>query len=178
MGSKKSNTQLNDFFREEYNSLKGYVRSKIEHTSESDAEDIIQDVALRIFSRPIDALPIHNVGGFVYNAIKNRIIDVIRVKKERISNEKAIEDLWTEFTELFYGGISNEYSEQLKVNLKNAIQDLKPLYRDIILAVDFEGYSYKEISEETGISQGTLMSRRHRAMSILLKKLEIKNNKT
>jgi RNA polymerase sigma-70 factor (ECF subfamily) len=177
MGSKKSNNQLNDFFREEYNSLKRYVRSKIEHTSESDAEDIIQDVALRIFSRPIDALPIHNVGGFVYNAVKNKIIDVMRIRKERITDEKAIENLWTEFTELFYGDIANEYSEQLKVNLKTAIQDLKPLYRDIILAVDFEGYTYREISEETGISQGTLMSRRHRAMSILLKKLELKNNK-
>ncbi len=43
---------LSHFFKEEYQALKGYVRSKIEHTSESDAEDIIQDVALRIFSRP------------------------------------------------------------------------------------------------------------------------------
>lgn len=174
MVSEKNNNQLNDFFQEEYHSLKRYVRSKIKHTTESDAEDIIQEVALRIFSRPIDALPIHNVGGFVYHAIRNKIIDVMRVKKERIYDENALEQLWTEFAELFYEDSSHGYPEQLKDNLKRAVNELKPAYRDIILAVDFEGYTYREISEETGISQGTLMSRRHRAMSVLLKNLETK----
>lgn len=173
MAANKNNNQLNDFFAEEYQSLKGYVRSKIEHTTESDAEDIIQDVALRIFSRPLDALPINNIGGFVYNAIRNRIIDVMRVRKERIYDEKTVEMLWTEFTESFYGDSARAYPEKLKAKLKMAINELKTPYRDIILAVDFEGYSYKEISAETGIPQGTLMSRRHRAISILLKKLEV-----
>ncbi|MFS4455122.1 RNA polymerase sigma factor [Maribacter sp. 2304DJ31-5] len=172
VSEKQQNNNLNKFFREEYYSLKGYVRSKIEHTTESDAEDIIQEVALRIFSRPMDALPIQNIGGFVYNAIKNKIIDVMRTKKEKIYDEKVLEQLWTEFTALFYEGDAKEYPDQLKDNLKKAIMKLKPAYRDIIIAVDFEGYTYREISMETGIPSGTLMSRRHRAMSLLLKSLE------
>jgi RNA polymerase sigma-70 factor (ECF subfamily) len=60
----------------------------------------------------------------------------------------------------------------LKEKLKEAIAALKPVYSDIIVAVDFEGYTYKEISNQTGIATGTLMSRRHRALSILLKKLK------
>mgnify|MGYP000601474589 CR=1 FL=1 len=165
---------LNNFFKEEYGSLKNYVRSKIDHTTESDAEDIIQDVALKIFSRPTDALPINNIGGFVYGAIKNRIIDILRTKKQKINDEEKLESLWMEFTEMFYSNVHEEYSENLKDNLKKAVRHLKPLYRDIIIAVDFEGYSYREISEETGIPPGTLMSRRHRAISILLKNLENK----
>jgi len=172
VSEKEPNNNLNNFFKEEYQSLKGYVRSKIEYTSESDAEDIIQDVALKIFSRPIDALPINNIAGFVYGAIRNKIIDVMRVKKQRIYDEKAVEDLWTSFADLFYGATENSYPEHLKESLKDAVKNLKPVYRDIIMAVDFEGYTYKEISEETGISQGTLMSRRHRAMSLLLKRLK------
>ncbi|HET8736907.1 MAG TPA: sigma factor-like helix-turn-helix DNA-binding protein, partial [Pricia sp.] len=62
----------------------------------------------------------------------------------------------------------------LKNELKKALGNLKPHYRDIIVAVDFEGYGYKQIAMETGIPQGTLMSRRHRALSILLKDLETK----
>ncbi|MFD2587246.1 RNA polymerase sigma factor [Croceitalea marina] len=174
MVSRKENNNLNNFFKEEYNALKGYVRSKIEHTSESDADDIIQDVALRIFSRPKDALPITNIGGFVYSAIRNKIIDVMRVKKERIYDEKTLEQLWSDFAEVFYESMDQEYSENLKANLKKAILQLTPAYRDIIIAVDFEGYTYREISEETGIAQGTLMSRRHRALSILYKELELK----
>ncbi len=171
VSEKQPNNNLNTFFKEEYSSLKGYVRSKIAHTTESDAEDIIQDVALRILSRPTDALPIKNIGGFVYNAIKNRIIDLMRTKKERIYDEKTLEHLWTEFTQMFYDGTAEQYPDQLKNNLKTAIMELKPAYRYIILAVDFEGYTYREIADETGIPAGTLMSRRHRAMSILLKNL-------
>lgn len=177
VSDKKPNTILSNFFKEEYQSLKGYVHSKIEYTSESDAEDIIQDVALKLFSRPSDALPINNIGGFVYSAIRNKIIDVMRTKKERIYGEKAVEDLWVAFADLFYRSSENTYPEHVKDNLKSAVINLKPVYRDIVLAVDFEGYTYREISEETGISQGTLMSRRHRAMSLLLKHLETKYTK-
>lgn len=173
----KDNNTLNSFFEEEYGSLKRYIQSKIKQTSESDAEDIIQDVALRIFSRPIDALPINNIGGFVYSAIKNRITDLMRVKKKRIDNQDQLEQLWTDFTNNFYDGTSQEYPEQIREKLKIAIDDLKPFYKDIIIAIDFENYSYKEIAKETGIPQGTLMSRRHRALSILLKNIEIQHIK-
>ncbi|MBQ4913604.1 RNA polymerase sigma factor [Maribacter sp. MMG018] len=172
VSKKQQDNNLTDFFEEEYHSLKNFVRSRIDHTAESDAEDIIQDVALRLFSRPINALPIHNIGGFVYNAIKNRIIDVMRTKKERIHNDETVELLWTDFASKFYEDLSEEYPAQLIHKLKVAITELKPVYRDIIIAVDFENYTYKEISEQTGIPPGTLMSRRHRAMSILTKKLE------
>lgn len=173
---KQQNNNLTEFFEEEYSSLKGYVRSKIKHTAESDAEDIIQDVALRIFSRPLDALPIQNIGGFVYNAIRNRIIDIMRTKKERIDDEETLEALWTEFADRLQNEFQEEYPDQLKVKLKKAIATLKPDYRDIIVAVDFEGFTYKEISNQTGIPAGTLMSRRHRAMSLLLKKLKTEKN--
>ncbi|RRQ49833.1 RNA polymerase sigma factor [Maribacter algicola] len=172
VSKKQQNNNLTEFFEEEYSSLKGYVRSKIRHTAESDAEDIIQDVALRIFSRPLDALPIQNIGGFVYNAIRNRIIDIMRTKRERIDDEDTLEMLWTEFASLFQDDFQEPYPEELREKLKNAIAALKPVYRDIIIAVDFEGYTYKEIANRTGISPGTLMSRRHRALSILLKKLK------
>lgn len=175
---KQQQNNLTEFFEEEYSSLKGYVRSKIRHTAESDAEDIIQDVALRIFSRPLDALPIQNIGGFVYNAIRNRIIDIMRMKKERVDDEETLEILWTEFANLFQDDFQETYPEQLREKLKKSIAELKPVYRDIIIAVDFEGYTYKEISRQTGIPPGTLMSRRHRAMSLLLKKLKTEKNKT
>lgn len=171
--SAQQKNKLSQFFKEEYQALKGYVRSKVKDTTESDAEDIIQDVALRIFSRPPEALPITNIGGFVYHAIKNRIIDIMRTKKERIDNEGELEQLWTDFASIFYDSNTNTYTPQQKTALKKAIIGLKPSYRDILLAVDFEGYSYREISEETGISAGTLMSRRHRAIALLSKQIEL-----
>ena len=113
----------------------------------------------------------------MYNAVKNKITDILRSKKKRLDNQDELENLWIDFTQNFYNNSSQEYSDNIRKKLQSAISNLKPAYRDIIIAVDFENYSYKEISEETGIPQGTLMSRRHRALSILLKDIEIQNIK-
>ncbi|MDC6366283.1 MULTISPECIES: RNA polymerase sigma factor [Flavobacteriaceae] len=163
---------LATFFNEEYNSLKYYVQSKIQDTSERDAEDIVQDVALRVFSKADDILPINNIGGFVYSAIRNRIIDIMRGKKKRKYSSEDIDRQWRDFAELFYGNADNSYSPKMENALKQAIVELKPSYRDIIIAIDFEGYTYKEITSKTGIPTGTLMSRRHRALSLLFTTLE------
>ena len=174
MNAKKNNQlQLSAFFEEEYQALKGFVKSKIDNTTEIGAEDILQDVALKIFSRPENALPINNIPGFVYRTLKNKIIDTMRTKKERIHNEEEeLDQLWTAFTEQFYESEDHRYSKHLTNTLKKAISELKPAYQAIIVAVDFEGYSYREIARETGIPEGTLMSRRHRAMSVLQRTLE------
>ena len=171
----ENNKKLKEFFNEEYHSLKVYVNSKIKASINRDAEDIIQDVALKLFSGADRYSPINNVAGFVYRSIKNKIIDMMRLNTQITSHsEDENETKLIEFTELFYDKSDNSYSEEMKDELKKAILSLKPDYRDIIIAIDFEGYSYKEIAEETSISQGTLMSRRHRAISLLHKKLETK----
>ncbi|MBC2838428.1 RNA polymerase sigma factor [Robiginitalea sp. SC105] len=163
---------LTNFFRDEYQSLNGYVRSRIEDTGERDAEDIIQDVALRLFSRTDDLSQINNIAGFVYRAIRNRIIDVMRTRKGRQADQSQLEARWTEFAELFYENSGDVYPEVLMRQLKAGIEGLKPDYREVILVIDFEGYTYREYAGMTGISPGTLMSRRHRALSILQKKLK------
>jgi len=165
---------LRAFFDDEYHSLKAYAKSRIDDTTDRDAEDIVQDVALKLFSRADSLSPIDNIAGFVYNSIRNKVIDLMRKKKKEISLEEDMERRLFQFTEVLYGKTDNEYSEEMKKELKRAIGKLKPLHRDIIIAVDFEGYNYRELSEETQIPAGTLMSRRHRALSILLKELETK----
>ncbi|TYA71550.1 RNA polymerase sigma factor [Seonamhaeicola marinus] len=171
----ENNKKLNNFFNEEYNSLKGYVNSKLKSSVNNDPEDIIQDVALKLFTGADRYSPINNVAGFVYRALKNKIIDVLRSsKKERIDYETQNENKLLEFASILSDSADNVYPEQMKDALKSAIISLKPDYRNIIIAIDFEGYTYKEIEEETGIPVGTLMSRRHRAMSLLHKNLKHK----
>ena len=154
----------------------GYVRSKIDDTADRSAEDIVQDVALRIFSRPENALPINNIPGFVYRAMRNAVVDAMRTKRQRIGDEDEAQQLWVAFAEQFYESHAMSFSKQDVERLRTAILRLKPMYRDIIMAMDFEGYTYNEISQETGLAEGTLMSRRHRAMAQLLKAFEHKQN--
>ncbi|MDO5970458.1 RNA polymerase sigma factor [Flavivirga aquimarina] len=176
MNSESENSKkLNDFFGSEYRSLKIYVTNRIKDTSSRSAEDIIQDVALKLFSGADRYAPINNVAGFVYRSIKNRIIDIMRTTKktEQIEINSELLDL----AEMMHQSTDNYMLEEMIPVLKFHIKQLKPEYRNIIIAVDFEGYSYKEISKETGIPEGTLMSRRHRAIGILYKKLGSEINK-
>ncbi|WP_149274108.1 RNA polymerase sigma factor [Pareuzebyella sediminis] len=165
---------LSSFFSEEYRSLRAYVKSRIEDTADRDSEDILQDVAVKVFSRASSATPIDNIAGFVYHALRNRIIDLMRTTRKAYSLEHETDARLSEMVEQIYGVSDNTYSEKMSAQLRRAIDDLKPAYRDIIRAIDFEGYTYKEVSFETGVPEGTLMSRRHRAMALLLKALEIK----
>ncbi|EAR02568.1 RNA polymerase sigma factor [Maribacter sp. HTCC2170] len=177
MSEKTDNyNNLNTFFNEEYHSLKAYARSKIDNAADRDAEDIVQEVALKLFARADSTSPINNIAGFVYNSLKNKIIDILRTKRERVEIVKELESKLIEFTELLYGASDNNYSDSLKSELKTAIINLKPLYKNVILAIDFEGFTYREVSFETGIPIGTLMSRRHRAIAILYNELNTKRN--
>ncbi|WP_296381953.1 RNA polymerase sigma factor [Winogradskyella sp.] len=175
MNQSENSKKLNTFFNEEYTSLKSYVKSNLKASVNKDAEDIIQDVALKLFTSADRYSPINNVAGFVYHAIKNKIIDVMRAsKKNKVDYESQNEAKLIEFVNLIYEVPSDLYPEQMKHQLKVAIINLKPNYRDIIIAIDFEGYTYKEVEQETGIPIGTLMSRRHRAISLLYKNLKSK----
>ena len=163
--------KLATFFGNEYQALKAYVRSRIQASTSRDAEDILQDVALKLFAGADRYAPINNVAGFVYHTIRNKIIDLMRSNKKELKQDNDMTKLPVN-AEMVLEAADDIYSEQLQDDLKNHIMNLKPEYRDIIIAIDFEGYTYKEISEETGIPEGTLMSRRHRAISLLYKTLE------
>jgi len=162
------------FFGKEYQALKVYVNSRIADSTDRDAEDVIQDVALKLFSGADRYSAINNVAGFVYHSIKNKIIDIMRTSRQKQKSGKNLENKLAEVIDFEYEDSYNLYSETLIDELKKAVFNLKPEYRDIILAIDFEGYSYSEISLVTGIPKGTLMSRHHRAISLLHKTLNHK----
>lgn len=171
----ENSKKLKDFFGREYEALKRYVGTKISDTANRDAEDIIQDVALKLFSGADRYAPINNVAGFVYTSIRNRIIDVMRSKKN--SPSVAIDNDLLDLVDVLHQSANSYSSEETVLLLKECIDELKPTYRDIIIAIDFDGFTYREVSKETGISIGTLMSRRHRALGILYTKIEQKINR-
>ncbi|MFA5779201.1 MAG: RNA polymerase sigma factor [Elusimicrobiota bacterium] len=63
--------------------------------------------------------------------------------------------------------------KQAAEKIRIAIDSMKKKYREIIVLRELEGYSYEEITKILKISQGTVMSRLHRARKILLKKLQL-----
>ncbi len=61
--------------------------------------------------------------------------------------------------------------EHVDERLKEAIEGLKPEYRSVLLLWGVEGMKYREIAEIQNVPIGTIMSRLHRARSILVEQL-------
>ncbi len=162
---------LKEIFEKEYNRLVNYTRRLFDDTADINAEDIVQEVALNMFSRVDFDTDVENGIGYVFRAIRNKVIDLYRKRKIVVSIDKDEDDM----PELKSEEISVEANIELEeeIELMNiAIESLSDDHKEIVIATEIEGRSFAEIAGETGIPVGTLLSRKHRAMANLQKILK------
>ena len=163
---------LDRFFRDEYLKLVSFVRKNLDdHYFEASPEDIIQDVALNLIDKlDLDA-QIGNLAGYVYRSVKNKLIDYQRKKQRNVSIERFTDgkdgnyllNITTDETLT----AENDYADIEPEMLQQAISKLRPDEQAVIIATEFEQHTYEELSEEWDVPLGTLLSRKHRALSKL-----------
>ncbi len=105
------------------------------------ANDIVQDTYLRLWQH-VKEVDFERVKSYLFRITNNLIIDLYR-KNKFVSdiNEIAPESY----------SYNHEYSD-IKENLDKAIKTLSNIQRTVILLRDYEGYSYDEIGEITGLT--------------------------
>ena len=110
-------------------------------------------------------MPIDHVTGWLFRAARNRIIDLFRAR--------TMEPL--EFEDLLpspRSGPDGDYARaQLFDALEQAIAELPPEQRDVFIAHELEGRSFKEMAASTGVSINTLLSRKRYAVLRLRERL-------
>ena len=161
--------KLSGFFAQEYNNLVAYVKRNLEA---ADAEDVVQDVAMNLFTKADFNSPIENLFAYVYRSLKNKIIDLRRKKRELRLDDYEDEESGEN---VLLRALSEEPAEfledpdnELKLGkMYECIEELRPDQQDIIIATELEGYTFEELSREWDVPIGTLLSRKHRAMSKL-----------
>ena len=166
-----------EFFREEHGRLVGYVRRWLDEAAGEEAEDIVQDVALNVFDRGDITAPIRDLSAYVYRALKNRIVDYLRQKKSSVSLDApsggedglTLADVLSDRAPAPQSGMERR---ELHERLYRAIDALKPEDRAIILATDFEGWTFQELAEEWDVPLGTLLARKARALKKIRTSLE------
>jgi len=166
--------RLSGFLAQEYSNLVSYARRNWQVADEADAEDIVQDVALNLFTKVDFNAPIENLFAYVYRSLKNKIIDLTRKRREdRLDDyedeergENPILQGWVNETE---APEEKEEQEQMLQLMLDTIEDLRPDQQEIIIATELEGYTFEELSNELEIPIGTLLSRKHRAIAKLQK---------
>ena len=158
-------TRIADFFRRERDRLVGYVRGLIADSADRDAEDVVQDVMEDVFERVEIAEPIADLSAYLYRSLRNRIVDLYRRPSRTAPLAQEVEDT------RFEGSDALERQEEMDA-LFDAIDELPQAQRDVLLATEFEGKGYRELSEQWGTPLGTLLARKHRAVLALRKALD------
>lgn len=181
MEKEVQNKSLDKFFRQEYQKLVNFVRKNLEDRFyDASPEDIVQDVALGLINKlELDA-QIGNLTAYIYRSVRNKIIDTRKKKQRNVSIER--------FTDRNNGNYllntltdetspeENDYSDIAPETLQQAISQLRPDEQAVIIATEFEHQSYEDLSEEWDVPVGTLLSRKHRALS-KLNKILVNNQK-
>jgi len=163
-----SNDRLTDIFRREQARLRSFVRKRV--ANEGDAEDILQDVFFELVEAYRLMKPVEQAGAWLFRVARNRIIDLFRKRRpEQLSDELTIEELLPSPD----AGPEAAYARSLLwEELEAALEELPEAQRDVFIAHEIDGRSFKELAEETGVGVNTLLSRKRYAVLHLRERLK------
>lgn len=157
--------------------LRNFIRRRV--ADQSEAEDILQEVFYELVEAYRMMKPVEQVTAWLFRVARNRIIDLFRRKsREAIQAEAgAVADdgevlLFQDLLPSRDAGPDAVYARNLLLEaLDDALDELPAEQREVFIAHELMGYSFKEISERTGVSVNTLLSRKHYAVLHLRERL-------
>jgi len=116
-----------------------------------EAEDIVQEVGLKLWERRDELETLHNVEAYAMSSVKNRCLDYARSPLSQT-------DELTETDEVAYEQTPYKSLEQtdMVVFVRRLIARLPEQQQMVIRLRDIEGYELDEIAEITGINEGTV----------------------
>lgn len=158
--------------------LKGYIKRRVD--SDEEADDILHDVFYKLAKTDLLENPIEYISSWLYQTASNRIIDRRRKRKEHSLPETRDNDEDSYFLDSLSAYLADESHEPdavlrneiIRDEIAKALSELPAEQRSVFELTEYDGLSYKEISESTGICVATLISRKHYAITHLRKKLE------
>ncbi len=157
--------------------LRSFIRRYVGDTGE--AEDILQDVFYELLEAYRMMKPVEHVSGWLFRVARNRIVDMFRRRRPGSLNDPVtaegdgqsltLEDLLPSAED----GPDAAYARSILLDaLEDAIEELPQEQREIFIAHEVMGTSFKDYAAETGISINTLLSRKRYAVQHLRRSLQ------
>ncbi len=155
--------------------LKAFIRGRT--AVRDDADDILQEVTYQLMQVE---QPVENVAAWLFRAARNEITDRARKKRELplspfFSDDDDGDIVEDELAETLFGVPQSPEEEYLNTllweELAQALAELPPAQREAFEKTELQGYSYKDLEQETGVSQQALLSRKHKAVLYLRARL-------
>jgi RNA polymerase sigma factor (sigma-70 family) len=169
--------RISEVVKREQSRLSNFIRRRV--PDPRDAEDILQEVFYELVEANRLLMPIEHVTGWLFRVARNRITDLFRKKKPESFSDTAVADEDDELLQLEdllpspAAGPEALYARNVLLDeLEVAVDELPEEQREVFVAHELEGRSFKEMAAETGVSVNTLLSRKRYAVLHLRERLQ------
>ena len=157
--------------------LRNFIRRRV--ADPGDAEDILQDVFYELLEAYRMMKPVEQVTAWLFRVARNRIIDLFRRKKREaltikpdvLSGDEGPRLLEEMLPSPDAGPDAVYASNILLQELDEALDELPAEQRDVFIAHEVMGFTFKELAEQYGVGVNTLLSRKHYAVKFLRERL-------
>jgi RNA polymerase sigma factor (sigma-70 family) len=156
--------------------LRNFIRKRV--ADEGDVEDILQDVFFELVEAYRLMKPIEQISAWMFRVARNRITDLFRKRRPAAlgspppSGEDGERLLLEDLLPSPDAGPEAAYARGVLVEeLEAALEELPKEQREVFVAHELEGRSFKEIAAATGVGVNTLLSRKHYAVLHLRRRL-------
>ena len=169
--------QLSEIIAEQRSRLRNFIRRRV--PDPSDVEDIVQEVFYELVEANRLLMPIDHVTGWLFRVARNRITDLFRKQKPDSLSDVAVEGEDGELLRLEDllpspdAGPEALYARNVLLDeLELALDELPNEQREVFVAHELEGRSFKELSAESGVNINTLLARKRYAVLHLRERLQ------
>jgi len=169
--------RISEVVKREGSRLRNFIRRRV--PDPRDAEDVLQDVFYKLVEANRLLMPIEHVTGWLFRVARNRITDLFRKKTPGPFSDTAIagdEGELLQIEDLLPSpdaGPEALYLRHVLLDeLELALDELPDEQREVFVAHELEGRSFKELAEETGVGVNTLLSRKRYAVLHLREQLQ------
>ncbi|SRR6266403_399438 len=170
--------RISEAIEREQSRLRNFIRKRV--ADQDDAEDVLQDVFYELIEAYRLMKPIEQVTAWLFKVARNRITDLFRKKKPEVpASEQAVQTedgqalRWEDLLPSPDASPESEYARSVLLEeLEAALGELPDEQRDVFVAHELMGYSFKELAAQAGVSVNTLLSRKHYAVLHLRQRLQ------
>ena len=169
--------ELSATVRRERGRLLAYIRRWIADTAE--AEDILQEALFELVLAYRMLQPVEQAGAWLARVARNRIIDRFRrrdargdtvsITQEDVAPEGSLADLLPAADS---GPEAAAMRAILLAEIEAALAELPAEQREVFVAQELDGVSFRELARRTGVSINTLLSRKRYAVRFLRTRLQ------
>lgn len=160
-------------FKEVINSNKQNIKNIIRLITKEDNEDLEQEVYLKIWKNSDNYKEKGSLKSWISSIAKNTSLDYLKSSYHKVSQTSTSDEfVLYNITDKKTTPDSKAVQKERQKKIVNAINRLKPKFKEVIIMCEINGYSYEECAQRLKCPLGTIKSRLYNAKKELAEELK------